>query len=405
MRKFGAILLVIVTAVGGLLGLSACSQISELGQAEATPTVTPTPPPFGGRLTAEGEVVPIRWAVLSFSAGGIVVDVFAEEGDMVEKDDVIAYLDGKTELEAALAAAELALLNAQQTMDNLYENAEIRRAAAQLALAEAESALERAQDRLDSREFKRGTQEQIEGAWANYIVAVENVKDLEEDFEEFEDEPKDDFARANALAELAAARDECDDIWNRWDYLNSEPDELDVAEAEAQFRVAEANLEKARQDNAELQDGVDPDELALAQTQLKNAEAQLIAAKIALTDIEMTAPFDGEIIVSSVKVGEAVSLGAITDQSPAVTLADTSVWKVETTDLTEIDVVDVNEDARVLVTFDAIPELELTGEVAQIEALGVNKQGDITYTVTIALDEMDERLKWKMTANVYFEVE
>jgi HlyD family secretion protein len=34
----------------------------------------------------------------------------------------------------------------------------------------------------------------------------------------------------------------------------------------------------------------------------------------------------------------------------------------------------------------------------QIKPIGVNKQGDITYTVVIAPDQWDERLRWNMTA-------
>jgi len=380
--------------------LVACDGKAVAEQATQEAVVASTSQALSESGLVEGEVVPVKTATLTFSTNGIVVEVLAEEGDAVKKDQVIARLDGKTRLEAAIATAELQVLDAQQALDDLYENAGLRRAAAQLSLAEAETALDQAQKRVESKDLKRGTQEQIDGAWANYIVAVEQVKDLEEDFEEFKDEPEDDWGRANALAELAAARDLRDDLYDRWDELNSPPDELDVAEAEAQLQVASANLEKAQADWEELGDGIDEDELQLAQANLKNAEARLESAKIALTDIELTAPFDGVIVTSAIKVGEAVSLTSPT--LPSVTLADTSVWKVETTDLTELEVVDVQVNEPATVTFDALPDLELTGKVESIEALGVNKQGDITYTVTLALDELDDHLRWKMTANVRF---
>ena len=50
--------------------------------------------------------------------------------------------------------------------------------------------------------------------------------------------------------------------------------------------------------------------------------------------------------------------------------------------------------------FDALPDVKLTGSVVQIEPVGVNKQGDITYTVVIRSDEHDDRLRWNMTATV-----
>ena len=85
---------------------------------------------------------------------------------------------------------------------------------------------------------------------------------------------------------------------------------------------------------------------------------------------------------------------------PAVELADLSAWQVETDDLTELDVVRVQEGDRVSVTFDAIDDLELPGKVVHIKPIGREKLGDITYVVTVRLAEQDARLRWNMTAVV-----
>jgi hypothetical protein len=57
----------------------------------------------------------------------------------------------------------------------------------------------------------------------------------------------------------------------------------------------------------------------------------------------------------------------------------------------------------VLVTADALPDLELSGTVESIGEVFEEKRGDITYTVRVALDERDERLRWGMTTVVAFE--
>ena len=95
------------------------------------------------------------------------------------------------------------------------------------------------------------------------------------------------------------------------------------------------------------------------------------------------------------KVGEYVA-----PAKPLVVLADLSGWRVETTDLTELSVVRIREGDRAIVTFDALPEVEIPGTVTRIKALGTNNRGDITYTAVIAPDEMDPRLRWNMTAAV-----
>ncbi|HEU5101339.1 MAG TPA: RND transporter, partial [Roseiflexaceae bacterium] len=63
----------------------------------------------------------------------------------------------------------------------------------------------------------------------------------------------------------------------------------------------------------------------------------------------------------------------------------------------------VQVGGQATVTFDAIPDLDLLGTVSGIRMLGENKQGDITYTVTIKLDHQDPRLRWNMTAAVLIE--
>jgi HlyD family secretion protein len=109
----------------------------------------------------------------------------------------------------------------------------------------------------------------------------------------------------------------------------------------------------------------------------------------------LTAPFAGTITTLDVRVGEFASPGAVVAR-----LADTSNMQVETTDLTELNIVNVKEGTSVTMTFDAIPGLELPGKVTRIRSYGDNRQGDIVYTVYVTPDQQDARLRWNMTAKV-----
>jgi HlyD family secretion protein len=187
-----------------------------------------------------------------------------------------------------------------------------------------------------------------------------------------------------------------------------------VAAARAQVAQAEANLSKLRGD--QRGGSVDAAAAGLANAQanlerltttprtvdLANALAQVQVAQVALKQAELaldqatlSAPIGGTVVEVNLKVGEAAGLG-----KAAIVLADLSGWKIETTDLTELSVVHIHEGDPVAITFDALPGLEMPGKVTSIKALGENKQGDITYTVTIASDTQDARLRWNMTASV-----
>lgn len=129
-----------------------------------------------------------------------------------------------------------------------------------------------------------------------------------------------------------------------------------------------------------------------------SAEVVAEARVLPVRGVTLSAAVDGTVAWVGPRAGEFVAPGA-----PVVRVGDLSAWQVETTDLTELSVVSVRAGSQAKVTFDGIPGLELTGKVVQIKAFGENRMGDITYTVAIAPDRQDERLRWNMTASVAIE--
>ncbi len=101
----------------------------------------------------------------------------------------------------------------------------------------------------------------------------------------------------------------------------------------------------------------------------------------------------------SVELGELVSPGV-----PVAVLGDLGEWMVETTDLTELDVVLVEIGQPVIVRVDAIPNEKLTGEVMDIATVSTLTRGDVTYSVQIRLDETTLPLRWGMTVFVDIDV-
>jgi len=161
-----------------------------------------------------------------------------------------------------------------------------------------------------------------------------------------------------------------------------------LATAQAQVKQAEASLARARK-------GPTAEDVAVVRAQVEQARVGVERARSALGDGELRAPFAGTIVSLSAKAGEYLAGGQV-----LVRLADLGNWQIETTDLTELGVVNVREGDPVAVTFDALPDLQLSGKVAYIRGYGEDRQGDIVYTVVIAPDRQDERLRWNMTAKV-----
>lgn len=142
---------------------------------------------------------------------------------------------------------------------------------------------------------------------------------------------------------------------------------------------------------------VDRNQAALAQSQaeLMTQEARLAESEGQLDKTEIKAAISGTVAFLDVKVGEHAAVGTV-----LVRIADEGQWEIRSDDLTELTIARVKKGDQVLLTFDGIPELEIPGKVKSIRPYGEKKRGDITYTVTIAPESWDERLRWNMTAQL-----
>jgi multidrug efflux pump subunit AcrA (membrane-fusion protein) len=151
-----------------ILSLAACAPGAGSATAQGTPTaVPPVIAPQG--VVSDGRIVPVQTASLSFTSSGVVAEVLVKEGETVKAGQVIARLNGAEQRQAAVAAAQMELLSAQQEIDALKEGVDLARAQAQLKVAEADKELDKATKRRISRDYHVGSQEATDLAWADYI--------------------------------------------------------------------------------------------------------------------------------------------------------------------------------------------------------------------------------------------
>lgn len=403
------------------------------------------------RVRAEASVVPVRSVDLSAPIEGTVQEVLIQEGDAVTEGQLLVKLKDSrqrvlvAQAEAALnrARAALALLEAGPSPEEIAE-LEATLAAAQAAydklaqgqlpgaIAEAEAALVQAQ--ADYRLLTRGADPlEIVEATARLELAQAQLDQARSAYNKVRNHPDigmlpESVAMQQATAAYNAAKARLDFLQSgatpeqiasaaaavrqaqvRLDALRQmEP--LELAEAEALVRQAQAALEKVRA-------GARPEEIAVAQGDVDIAIAQLQDALVALAETELRAPFDGVITAVAVENGAYV-----TPDLPIVQLADVSAWRIETLDLTELDVAGISPGDRVEITFDALPSLRLEGRVLRIRPVGEiisaspvagalpqrtlslaeQMAGDIVYRVIIEPETYDPRLLWNMTAVVDF---
>jgi multidrug efflux pump subunit AcrA (membrane-fusion protein) len=396
MKKMKIQRLFILLVVSGLL-LAACG-----GGKTPTPSATESTTPVApvNLVVSEGQLLPNQFINVSFNATGNVAEVLAVEGSDVKAGDVLARLENSEALRSAVEASKTELLLAQQALDNLNKNALLSKSQFELALAQADKELDDAKDDYEALNYPRGTPEKIHEAELDYELAEEELDDAQAEFDAVKWLTFDEPERVEAYNALVNARTRRDAARDTLKWLRDKPDAIEIADKTARYELAKAKYDQAKKDLESLKGGIDPDQLDAAESRVNQAKAALAAAEAALADLSLTAPIDGTVVKIDLKVGENVPLGKV-----AAIMADYSRWTVETTDLTEIDIVKVKEGQKVKVVLDAIPDLTLDGVVESIANVYEEKQGDITYKVTIAIEDKDPRMRWGMTAQVSFEEE
>ncbi len=76
-----------------------------------------------------------------------------------------------------------------------------------------------------------------------------------------------------------------------------------------------------------------------------------------------------------------------------------SQQKIATISLNEIDAAKVQIGDKATLTFDAVNNLSIAGHVSDVSVIGTVSSGVVTYTITIALDTNDSRIKPGMSVN------
>jgi HlyD family secretion protein len=374
--------------------LSGCQAISGASpQAESTPLPAVTQEPG---VISEGKLVPLQYVNLSFTTGGKVDTLDVAEGDKVKAGQVIAQLDQREQLSAAVDSAQLELINAQQALKDLQDNSGVATADALQKVADQRDAVRNAERAVNNLEVGSKPVD-INSAQANVVILKDRLDKAWDDYKPYQNKPEDDVKRAQFLARYTDAQRNYDNAVRLLNNLQGPATDIDMAIAQANLSLAQASLTLAEQDYENVKAGPDPDLLASAQAREKAAETGLAAAKAALANRQLVAPFDGTIAQLNLKVGEQAAPGVT-----AVVLADFSGWIVETDDLTENEVPNVQVGQTAEVTFDALPELSLQGKVQAISDVHTDKSGDVTYTTKVALAKSDPRLRWGMTAVVHF---
>jgi len=387
-----ALILILVSGCAKSAASSATPTMAQTQSADVTPIVQAT------TVLAEGRLLPATSTWLSFQTSARVEKVLVKEGDAVKKGDPLVQLEGTTRAESMLTAAQSDLFLALQNLNDV-KNSGLLKANAEIAVAAAQRKYNTALGNYYDREDPQGSAEQIALYDAKVTLAQDHVDTLQEKLDGMGEMTDADISKARVIADLNQAKIDLENLKNLKDYYHNLPDSVDLQTLSGELDLAKAQLENAQRDLERLKDGPSRESLAQLQAIADGAQSKADDAQWAYDQLVLKAPYDGTFVQCDLSVGQFVAAG-----TPAALVADLSQWKVETTDLDEIEAAQVDTSKPVTITADALPGVEFSGTVEQISQYFTDKNSDILYTATIKLNKTSElKLRWGMTMQVEFE--
>lgn len=430
------VVILLVVGGGGFFGYRALA-----GNQTSTTTDVQTAQVTLGRvaatINAAGTVRSGQSAIISWQTSGKVGEVKVNLGDQVQEDQELATLD-QNALSAAMINARQNLINAKKALDNL-QNTKLQQAQAlqtvvdaqsalgglkqgaaekssqaQLNLAKAEQALVDAQKKRNAMNYPHSTDLLvIQNAETNYQMAKKAYNEALKAFNMVDHKALTDPERARALKNLLAAKQKMDSTLTTYNWYLLKPSANDIAQADGVLAMAEANLAKAQADWEALKNGPTSSEITLAEARLADAQREwdlrkngpsaddvaaaqtaVDVAQATLDQMHLLAPFAGTITDLTVNVGDLVNSG-----KQAFRIDDLSAIFIDL-QVAEVDVNSLKVGQPTSMTFDAIPNQQYQGKVTKVGTIGAVSQGVVNYPITVQILDLDENVKFGMTATV-----
>ena len=433
--------------LGGLSFGSAYAQ--EVSKPKPVKVATPQRGRIEQKITYTGNLEADAMVEIYADASGKLVVLKVDEGDQVNKGDMLAQTDSRElrfawkQAEAALKAAEAQLLIIKATAQiGIEAQAEAARASLDAAKAQLEQAraLARAQVTSQFEQAKAG----VTAAEANLKKAMEGARNQEiqqakavvsgakaglenarANFDRVQTlhqkEAISDQDLDNAKAQLNSAKAQYESTVEQLSLVQEGARQEDISAAEAQFNQAQASLALARvtidtedwktqitmaesqvrQAEANLLSAQElvkirawEHDIAAAQAQFDQANEQVNLAKKRLADATITSPVNGIVVNRDADLGDYAVTASGPGGSPILTIVKMDVVKAVFT-VSEVDLSNVVVGTAVSIS---TGDLHLTGTIDFISPIA-NTQ-DRTVKIKAEIPNPTYRLKPGMFVEV-----
>jgi len=397
-------------------------------------------------VTGTGNLVPMQQANVSFKVTGTLTEIDVRVGDRVSAGQVLARID-PTQQQNALASAQANLAMAQANLQSaetpltpnqvaqLRDN--VTTAQQQYSDTVAQANLTNTQDasQVTADQNQLSADQQALTFNAAYQAAKQTLTTDQAALQTAIDQFNADACKSQAYPYTGACVADFSTVSTDQSKVNADQVSVngytvavnadqtklsqDTAKQQSDRTSGQRSINQAAasvtsaQDALKTQTESKPNQILSAQAQLASAQAAVQTAQQNLASTTLVAPMDG--VVNSINgvVGESAITGSGTTpeapgtQAPLPTSQASSAFMV-IGDVSGMEVVipfaesdasklAFNQDTQV--TFDAVPNLTISGHVVAVASAATVQSGVVNYYATVALNQTNPALKQGMTSN------
>ncbi|MEO1133935.1 MAG: efflux RND transporter periplasmic adaptor subunit [Cyanobacteria bacterium J06639_1] len=351
-----AIAIALVGVTGAVVSAAIVRQRARLQVDVESLTVPVEMQSLAVRITASGKIQPVQTVNLSPKTTGILSELYVEQGDFVERGQLVARMESNT-IAAELAQAQARLAQEEVRLDKLRAG-------------------NRAEDIAQARSGVERSRALIRQAEARLKLAEERVRRNRE-----------------LVDEGAISRDSFDAVLNE-----EESARANLAQTQADTRQAEENL-------ALLEAGSRAEDIAEAEARVQEAIANIQVVRVRQNDTEIRAPFSG--LISQKFATEGAVVTPTTSASEAASATSTAIVAIASglevlAEVPEVDIGQIRVGQTVEVEADAFPERVFQGRVKLVAPEAVVQQNVTSFQVRVDLVTGLDVLRSGMNADVMF---
>ncbi len=391
---------VLLAVLGGAVWIQR-TRIAPQPVAEGPRTTRVTRGTLLSSVSASGQLQPYAQAEVRSRATGTVVDLHVQEGDKVTKGQLLAVIDdrdaraGHETAQAQLAASTAKLASSQRTLAATHTQNLTRITQAEGALRTANANLARVLAGSRPEEIDQA-REGLQQAHLTTDLARQNLDRTRDLFtqglvsRQQLDQAQNQLDTAQAQVRAAQAK-------VREVQAGSTPQ--DIAVARSQMHEAESALATARA--AQLQETAMAADIAAAAAQVRNSQAAVDQSVERVNESQVTAPIDGIVAKLAVQVGQSVIGGVSSGGTLVMTIADTRFIQADI-QVDESDVAQVRINMPARITVDALPGRTFNGKVIRIAPQATITQNVTQFDVIVEIRDPDRLLRLGMSADAEF---